>query len=171
MKRSHLILFSSVAGLTIAGFVMSAWFWNSLPSQIPVHFNFSGTPDAWEAKNIFYVFLAPSIQLAMLLVFALLYRYPQYSSWPTTLILMAVESQKREKIFSILREMLVLILFWMSLLFSYLQFTILATANGRAFGLANYVMMAFLAVMLVLLAYVNAKMFITIRKMIRKNVD
>lgn len=169
MKRSHLILFSSVAGLTIASFVMTIWFWNDLPAQIPVHFGFSGIPDAWAAKSLLYVFLIPAIQIVILLVFSLLYKYPQYSSWPTTLILMAVEKEKREKIFAILREMLVLILFWISLLFSYLQFTILATANGRAFGLANYVMITFLAVMLILLVYVNTKMFITIRKVIKKS--
>jgi uncharacterized membrane protein len=167
MKRFHLVLFSAVFGILVATWAMTAWFWHDLPSIIPIHFNFSGVPDSLAGKSLFYVFLIPLMQTAMFLIFTLIYRYPQYSSWPTTLILMAVEESKRNKIFEVIRSMLIAILIWISILFAYLQFTILATANGRAFGLAGYVMIGFLGLMLVYLVYYTAKMFFTIRKMVK----
>lgn len=148
-------------------FAMSVFFWNQLPAQIPIHFGLSGTPDAWAAKSIIYVFLIPTILLVMLLVFLLLYRYPQYSSFPTTLILMTVEEKKREHIFGIIRSMLTYTLLWTAILISYLQFTILATANGRTLGLSPYVMVGSLVVLFLILIAYSIKMYLSIRKMLK----
>lgn len=166
MKRGHVLIFSVVAGLLVSIFAMSVFFWNQLPAQIPVHFGLSGTPDSWAPKSVVYIFLIPMILLVMLLVFLLLYRYPQYSSFPTTLILMTVEKERREHIFGIIRSMLTYILLWVALLFSYLQFSILATANGRTLGLLPYIMVAAIAILFIILIAYSIKMFLSIRKMI-----
>lgn len=167
MRRGHVLIFSIVAGLLVSVFTMSVFFWNELPTRIPVHFGLSGTPDSWAPKSIIYLFLVPMILLVMFLVFLLLYRYPQYSSFPTTLILMAVEEKKREHIFDIIRSMLSLVLLWLTIFFSYLQFSILATANGRALGLLPYVMIGALIILLAILITYSVKMYLSIRKMLK----
>jgi uncharacterized membrane protein len=146
---------------------MSIWFFHDLPAIIPVHFGLSGTPDAWATKNIFDIFMLPVLNFLIYLLFILIYRHPQYTSWPTTLILMTVEEEKREKIFVVLRSMITWILLLVTLIFGYLQYTIIATANGRALGVENYVMIAFLVVMYVFIFYINTKMYLTIRKMLK----
>lgn len=148
-------------------FAMSIFFWNQLPAMIPVHFGLSGTPDSWAPKSVIYIFLVPMVLLAMFLVFLLLYRYPQYSSFPTTLILMAVEEKKRNHIFDIIRSMLSFVLLWMALLFSYLQFTILAAANNRTLGLFPYIMIGALIVLFLILIAYSIKMYLSIRKMLK----
>jgi uncharacterized membrane protein len=167
MKRLHLILYSSTLGVIIASFIMSVWLYSGLPATIPVHFGLSGSPDAWATRSLIYIFMVPTLNLLMYLFFLFIYRYPQYTSWPTTLILMTVEETRREKIFEILRSMVSWLLFWVTLLFGYLQYTILATANGRSFGILNYIMIAFLVVMFIFLIYINAKMYLAIRKMVK----
>lgn len=167
MKRSHLIVYSATCGIIIASFIMSVWFFRYLPATIPIHFGFSGAPDAWATRSIWYIFMLPVLNLVMYLIFILIYRYPQYTSWPTTLILMTVEEGRREKIFEVLRSMVTWILLFVTLIFEYLQYTIIATANGRSFGVLNYVMITFLCVMFVFIFYINAKMYLTIRKMLK----
>jgi hypothetical protein len=63
--------------------------------------------------------------------------------------------------------MITWILLLVTLIFGYLQYTIIATANGRALGVENYVMIAFLVVMFVFIFYINTKMYLTIRKMLK----
>lgn len=167
MKRIHLLSFAASAGLLVAAVVMTALFWNQLPAQIPTHFNFAGTPDAWTSKNLITTFMVPLIHLGIFLLFVMLYRHPQYSSWPTTLILMTVDEEKREKIFAVLRGMMVATLFWISTLFAYIQFSVIATANGRSSGIMTQIMIGFLAVMFIVLVVYNAKIFITVRKLIK----
>lgn len=164
MKTSHVITFSVIFGLTIASFVMSALLFTSLPTQIPTHFGLSGAPDVWVAKNIFSVFFVPVIQLLMFLLFLLLYKHPQYSSWPTTLILMTVDEKKRQKIFEVIRSMLIATLFWIGVLFSYLQFVVFATANGREDGVSPYAMIAFLVLLFATLFFYTGRMYVVVKK-------
>jgi uncharacterized membrane protein len=167
MKKFHLFLFSISAGLIIAMIGVTAALWSSLPSQIPVHFGFSGAPDAWEAKSLVFVFLVPAIALAIFLGFSLLYRYPQYTNIPQTLLLMALEQAKREHIFNVIRSMLSVFILFIVGLFSYIQFVILATANGRLFGVANLIMIGFLGLLFLALVIFNIRMFFAIRKVIK----
>lgn len=165
MKRSHLVIFSSAFGLLIASFVISAMMWGSLPDIIPTHFGFSGAPDDWSVKNAFSVFFVPAMQLFLFILFAVIYKHPQYSSWPTTLILMTVEEKKREKVFEVMRSMNTTILFVISLFFSYLQYVIMATANQRAQGLTPAYAIIFIAALFLVIIYYSIKMFSTIRKL------
>lgn len=168
MKKSHLIIFAASFGLILASIGMSLYFWNQLPASLPTHFGITGAPDAWTEKSILTVFMVPALHLALLALFAVLYRHPQYSSWPTTLILMTVEEKKRNKVYEVLRGMLVSTTALISILFAYLQFAILATANGRLAGLYAPAMFIFLGLMVIYLGYYNIKMLITIRRLVKK---
>jgi uncharacterized membrane protein len=167
MKRLHLFLYSASASILAAEFALSIYFYEILPATIPTHFGISGTPDAYSTKSIWMVFLVPIIQIAIYLLFVLIYRYPQYSNWPTTLILQTVEKTKREKIYDVLRSMMAWTLVIISLLFGYIQYAIIATANGRANGVLNYVMFGMLGVMLLLIVVVNIRMYRTVKNLIK----
>ena len=167
MKRSHLVIFSASAGLLLAGFVMTAFLWNQIPAIIPTHFGPLGTPDAWSTKSFVMLFLVPLAQAAIFLLLTLIYKYPQYSNWPTTLILMTVEEEKREKVFEVIRSMLAWLLLIISSMFAYLQYIILATANKRANGLAPWIMFSFLGVLAVVIVYVNVRMLVTVKHIVK----
>lgn len=55
--------------LTLAPFAVLGYFYPRLPAQIPVHWNLSGEPDAWEAKGFSTVFFLPVLGLYMQLLF------------------------------------------------------------------------------------------------------
>lgn len=168
MKRSHLVIFSACLGIIFASFIITVYLWHGLPELIPTHFNIAGTPDSWSAKNSIWLFFVPVINLAIYLLFLLLYRHPQYTSWPTTLILMAVEETKREKVFHVLRTMLAYLMITITVMFGYLQFSIIATANGRAMGLATGAMIAFLIFIFAVIIGVNIRMFATIHRILKE---
>jgi uncharacterized membrane protein len=167
MKRSHLVIFSAALGIIVASVIMSAYFWQELPQTIPIHFNYFGVADSWVTKNFFSLYLIPIIHLLLFGLFLLLYRYPQYTHWPETLILMTVEKDKREKVFEVLRSMNVIILLLISLLFGYLQFGIIATATERSEGLFTPILIGFVIAVFAVIIGINIKMFIVISK-IRK---
>lgn len=163
------MFFASSAGFVLASFIMTFYFYTSLPEKIPAHFGLNGLADAWIAKNLLTAFLAPLINLLIFALFLLIYLHPQYTSWPTTLILMTVEKQKREKIFDILRSMNASILFWITLLFSYLQFSIIATTNNRSIGISSYIMFGFLTVIFSLIIIINLRMLLIIRRLTKNS--
>jgi uncharacterized membrane protein len=167
MKRLHLVLYSASTAILASEIAITAYFWNILPATIPTHFNFAGNPDAWSGKSIGIVFLVPIIQLLILCLFIALYKYPQYSSWPTTLILITVEEKKREKMYDILRSMMAWTLLWLSLFMGYIQYAILATANGRANGVTNCAMIGMLVVLLLIIIVINVRMYRTVKKLIK----
>jgi uncharacterized membrane protein len=169
MKRSHLIVFAASFGIILASIIASMIFWSDLPARIPTHFGVSGAPDAWSVKNIWYVFMLPFMNLLMAGLFTVIYRFPQYTSWPTTLVLMTVDEEKREKIFEVLRSMNAWIFFLITSMFAYLQYAILATANGRAFGVLNYIMIGFLVVMFAYIIMINVRMFFAVKGILKEH--
>lgn len=168
MKTLHIVTFTASFALIIASVTLSAVLFSSLPSNLPFHFGVSGAPDSWVTKDILSVMMIPMIQLALFLFFLLIYKHPQYSSWPTTLILMTVSEDKREKVFDVLRGMMVGTMLVVNLLFLYLQFVIFATANGRLSGVSPYAMIAFLAVLFGTIIFYSARMLTVVKKISKK---
>jgi len=168
MKRLHLFYFAASAGLLSASIIMTVYFYGSLEQNIPIHFGLSGAADAWAEKTPLTVFLVPLIGLLLFILFLILYKHPQYSSWPTTLILMTVEESKRVKIYEILRSMNATISFIISALMAYLQFAIIAGGNGKTSILNGYVMVGFLFVLLLAIIIINVRMLKTVRKLTAK---
>jgi uncharacterized membrane protein len=167
MKRSHLIIFSASFGIIVASIIMSGIFWNELPASIPIHFNYFGVADSWVAKNILNLFFVPILHTLIFFLFILIYRHPEYTHWPETLILMTVEETKREKVFEVLRTMNAIIILLVSFLFGYLQFGIISTATGRSTGLFTPILIGFMVAVFAVIIFINIKMFVVIKR-IRK---
>lgn len=151
-------------GLVAACFGVTAYFYSTLPARIPTHFNFSGAVDAWAPKNPIMAFLVPMIGLIIYLLFSLIYRHPEYTSWPTTLVLVTLPKEKRDLMFAVLRGMNAWILIWISALFTYVQFLIIATSNERAVGSTTYIMSGILVVCLLIIIVTNIRMISTVYK-------
>jgi uncharacterized membrane protein len=168
VKKTHLIAFSASGGLLVASLVATFSLWPDLPAQIPLHFGLDGSADAWITKNIFTALLVPVIHLGFILLLVLIYRYPQFSSIPTTLILTSLEDKKRDKIYAVIRGALGAITLIASLLFAYIQLAILATANQRTEGITPSIMVGLIASLLIVLLFFPFKMYFTIQELNKK---
>lgn len=54
--------------------------WSSLPDTIPIHFGITGQADGWGNKLFFWVF--PLLNLAIVIGFTVMRRYPQTFNYP-----------------------------------------------------------------------------------------
>jgi uncharacterized membrane protein len=55
-------------------------FWAVLPDRIPIHFGFSGQPDAWGDKMM--IWLLPTVAAILFVVLAAVSRYPHTFNYP-----------------------------------------------------------------------------------------
>jgi uncharacterized membrane protein len=55
-------------------------FWAVLPDRIPIHFGFSGQPDAWGDKVM--IWLLPAVAAIIFMVLAAVSRYPHTFNYP-----------------------------------------------------------------------------------------
>jgi uncharacterized membrane protein len=158
-KSWHLWVLALCAILAIASWVIAISFWGKLPQTIPTHFGFSGQADSWAGKNIFYVFMIPTLQLAMVIGFGVLYFKPQYTSMPTTMLLTALDKGKQDYAFGLIRNMLVVTLLLMGLFFTYLTYGMNYSALHSETGLIPAIMIAWLVVLFVWLIWYNIKVY------------
>ena len=99
-----------------------------LPEKIPVHFNFSGKPDSWKEKSGFSFFLLPIIQTIFIIGFSLLAYFSRSINFPKKESLSTLSPEKREIIYSLIKEFVFLIMIFFNLLFIHLQRSIILTA-------------------------------------------
>jgi uncharacterized membrane protein len=69
---THWWLELALAGLTIAAFAVSAFYYPQIPARMPVHFNAAGVPDGWAQKSLAGVFFLPALGLYMQVFFLIL---------------------------------------------------------------------------------------------------
>lgn len=139
-KKWHLWAFIAAVMLAAVSWLIAFYYWGLLPQTIPTHFGLSGKPDAWNDKSVWYTFLLPALQSIMTGVFAFLYVRPQYSDMPTTLLLMSMEKKKREHAFVLIRSMLVTVLIFVGLLFTYMTYMMQVSALDEKIGPNPWVM-------------------------------
>lgn len=63
---------AAVALLTVASFVVLAYYYPILPERMPVHWNAAGRPDGWARKSLAIVFFLPALGLYLQGFFVLL---------------------------------------------------------------------------------------------------
>ena len=71
---THWWLEVTVAGLTIAAFAISAFYYPQIPARMPVHFNGAGAADGWAQKSLAGIFFLPTLGLYMQM-FSLVLKY------------------------------------------------------------------------------------------------
>lgn len=167
-NKKHLFGFVIASVLALASWIIVIYFWDKLPSSIPTHFGISGQPDQWSNKSLWSVFFVPFLQTLMLIVFAFLYWKPQYSDMPTTLWLMTMDKKVKDHAFDLIRTMLVVTSLFIALLFTYLTYGIVASAQKISLGLSPWVMFGVLVGMILWLTYWTVKVYKATRTAIKK---
>lgn len=168
MKINHKIGFAIAAALAIASWIITVYYWDKLPNVIPTHFGFNGQVDGWANKSLFYVLMVPVLQSIMLVGFVFLYYKPQYSDMPTTLWLMSLEKKHRDHAFSLIRVMLVGTLIWISVLFTYITYSLNASALNKDLGVSPWIMSAIIISMIVWLIFWSIRVFKATKQAMRQ---
>lgn len=158
-KQWHLWLLILCAILAIASWVIAIYYWGKLPQTIPTHFGLSGQADSWNDKNLFFVFMIPVLQLVMVVGFVFLYFRPQYTSMPTTMLLMTLEKSKRDHAFMLIRNMLIITLIFVGVFFTYLTFAMNYSALHSDVGLMPQLMIIWLVALFAWLIWYNVKVY------------
>jgi uncharacterized membrane protein len=110
--------------------IIMALYWQRLPATIPTHFGFNGQPDAWGSKST--IFLLPAISIGMYLLLTIVSRFPHIFNYPMKITQENAERQYRLAV-SMMRW-LKLELAWM---FTYLTWSTILVALGKAHGLGS----------------------------------
>lgn len=133
----ELLAWAALAALLIISFS----YYNSLPAEIPVHFNASGAPDSYGSKWTFLLF--PVLGGALFLILLFVGRIPHTFNYPIKITDSNAEVQYRLGV----RLMLVLRVL-LPTLFSYISYGMAQTALGVWEGLGTGFLFAALGVLL-----------------------
>lgn len=158
-NKLHFVLMVIAGLFALMSWVIAIYYWQKLPGTIPTHFGFNGAPDTWSPKSILYGFMMPGLQTIMLLGFLFLYEKPQYSDIPTTMLLMSLDEKPRQHAFALIRIMLVGISLWLGVLFTYLTYSMNASALSQIFGPSPYIMGCLIIGMLAWLIWYTIKVY------------
>jgi uncharacterized membrane protein len=138
---------------------MSLYFWDKLPSVIPVHFGISGQADSWANKSFWYVFLLPILQAFMTGLFIFLYYKPQYTNMPSTMWLTVLDKKHRDRAFDLIRSMMAGTIIIVGALFTYMSYGMNNSALNINVGLLPWVMVAFLIILFSWIIYWYVKIY------------
>jgi uncharacterized membrane protein len=131
-KRSSLqIAYEVVAGSGLLfHIVLIARAWAILPSTIPVHYGFSGQPDAWGGKA--ELLALPVVSVLLYLGLTWLARYPHKLNYPWTITERNAEQQYRlaKSLVGAVKALLI----W---LFTAISWQTIRVATGQAGGLGG----------------------------------
>lgn len=152
MSIQRLRLLNAV--LLLALFAGSAWAYPRLPGRIPMHFGFSGQPDAWASRSIFSWFLLPIITAALALglnaIAASTAAHPELWNVPDKRRFLAMGAAARAPIVVKLREFVAFVGVVVTALMVVIQLAVYRAATGTAPGLPVWAMAAVGVVLLVI---------------------
>lgn len=136
----ELLAWAALAALLIISFS----YYNSLPAEIPVHFNASGTPDSYGSKWTFLLF--PVLGGGLFLILLFVGRVPHTFNYPVKITDSNAEVQYRlgARMMLILRVLL-------PTLFAYISYGMAQTALGVWEGLGTGLLFTALGAVLVTL--------------------
>lgn len=161
-------LFAVNLALWLAAWTFSVYYYPLLPHRIPTHFGFNGQADAWSQKSWLVIFLMPLLQTLVLGLLGVFYRYPQYSNIPSTVALEALEPEYRERVYGMIRRMLLAIGTWLSAILVYLHFEMLQAGLSSRQKIDPGVMIVFVGGMLLFLAIYMIRMLRETRQMVNE---
>lgn len=133
-----------VAVLTLI--TLPLYFYSQLPDTIPSHFNWSGTPDRYGAKNT--IFLFPLIGIVAYFILAQVIKFPHIFNYPVEI---TPENAKRQ--YTIATKMIRYLNVTTTVVFAYLTFGMIRTALGQQNGLGQFIMPLLLALVFGIIGY------------------
>ncbi len=127
-----------------------AYVYSSLPNRLPTHFGITGQADAYAAKSWFTVFLPALVQSAITALMVWIYRYPQYSSIPSSLALGLFPEPWRSRITFLLRHLIVMLTVIMNLIFAYIALAIISDSATTTTAVNGWAIAGLVGLLLVL---------------------
>lgn len=167
-NKKHLAVLIIAFLLAVASWVIAIYYWGKLPQIIPTHFGITGQPDSWSNKSFWSVFFVPLLQSVMFALFVFLYWKPQFSDMPTTLWLTTMDKETKDHAFGLIRTMLVVVSLWINVLFTYITYSIIASAQMKQLGLNPWIMFGILGILIVWLTYYTVKVYKVTKEAIKK---
>ncbi len=128
-------LIGIIAIILLSGLPM--YYFDSLPDEIPSHFDISGNPDGYSGKGI--IWLLPAVGLVMYVGLYFLNRYPHIFNY---LITITQENALRQ--YKLATRFIRLLNTIVACLFCYITYATIQTAIGSQSGLGNYSVVFFL---------------------------
>lgn len=137
--------------LIVGIFIQIALLWNTLPNKIPMHFNAAGNIDSWGGKGTAIVL--PIVILCLYTLITVLSRFPRVFNYTVEITEQNAEFQyKNAKMMLSSLKIIIIILF------TYLQQTIINSAQGSESGLGAWFLPVFLVLILGDLTFFIARM-------------
>jgi hypothetical protein len=128
-------------GAAVAGWAVGvAWLvahFGELPAEVPIHFGFSGLPDAWAPRGMVWIFPAMATFLYAALTLGQYYGKPNVP-WTTT-------RKNRARIYRVTRNLIWWLKVQLMWMFAYIHYMEVQIATHRASGLGHYFAGAFMA--------------------------
>jgi uncharacterized membrane protein len=130
-SRADIVLevLALVALLVLIG--LPYYYYPHLPDSIPQHFNIKGEPDGWGGKGS--VVLLPIIGLILYVALTVLSRFPHVFNYPWAI---TEENARRQYLLS--RRLVSAMKLSMVLMFAYISWSTIATAQGSQSGLSPF---------------------------------
>ncbi len=119
---------------------MAIWVYPDLPAKIPGHFGPSGQPDAYVDRTVWTVILPALLQVGLTGLFWWIYRHPQYSNIPSTVMITMMPEPYRGQLYRILRHLAVVMMLFINILFAHISLTTLSVSLGLSDGLNPWLM-------------------------------
>lgn len=135
-------------------FILPAYYFGSLPDQVPRHFGADGLPTAWSGKGI--VWLLPVIGLITFVKIAILSYFPHIYNYPTT-----VTAENAERLYRLGSRMMRLLNTILVYIFLYITYGTIHTALGEQDGLHPAFTYALFAGLLLIIGGYVIKMYRT----------
>lgn len=137
---------SIAIGAIIYGLILVSQHWSSLPSQIPTHFDASGTADGWGPKGM--IWLLPAISVVMVPSMLFFRRFPWLSNTPVK-----ITEENAEYQYGLIVRLLNVLACVVSLLFLALLNDTISIAGGGVSLLGTWFMPAFIIPIVVTLLW------------------
>jgi uncharacterized membrane protein len=150
--RQAFILLTGIILLML--WVISINAYSSLPSRIPVHFDWKGAPNRWAEKTPFQFFALPGFATLLSVFMLIISRFPRLYNFPQKEEVNGWPIEKRQPVYAMLNKMM----YWIGLLiagmFLFIQIEIIQGAKSQNFTPANiWPMWILVAVIVVLPIY------------------
>jgi uncharacterized membrane protein len=129
--------------LIVLLFAGSAWAYPRLPERIPIHFGFSGQPDAWAGRSIASWFLLPAITAVLALMMHAMAASgasnPHLWNLPDKPLFLRLPRPEQAPIIARMQRFLAMLAVVVTLLLSAIQAGIYRTSTGASQGLPAWV--------------------------------
>lgn len=126
--------------------------YDKLPETIVTHFGAAGKPDGWGNRSS--IIMLPAIQSTLCILMIITLKFPHYFNFPIN-----ITEENAERQYKNARNMMLLIVLEISLVFSYIEWRSIQVAMGKVVGLGIWFLPVFLICIFSTVGYHTYRIF------------